>query len=246
MDTGWTLDIKNMVWVEDTENQVEFIIKTMGLTGRERILDLACGYGRHALSFARRGYAVVGVDYTGAYIEDAKANAATFGSNAEFILMDVRDVPFSGEFDVVLNLADGAIGYFDTDEENLKLFDVIARALKPGGKHLMDICNAEHAEMYFPTKGWLAGEKELSLSEFTWNGETRKMCFSGYQLPYGKTTQKPEMGGGNPTRLYSTDEIDRILKARGMKIEATFSDYYGAAASPKHLQLMVYSRKLQA
>lgn len=42
---GWTLDIKNQSWVEDTENQVDFIIKTLRLTGKERILDLACGYG---------------------------------------------------------------------------------------------------------------------------------------------------------------------------------------------------------
>ena len=51
---GWSLDIKSMSWVEDTENQVDFIIKTLNLNGTEKILDLACGYGRHALSFARR------------------------------------------------------------------------------------------------------------------------------------------------------------------------------------------------
>jgi 2-polyprenyl-3-methyl-5-hydroxy-6-metoxy-1,4-benzoquinol methylase len=61
---GWTLDIKNQSWVENTEQQVDFIIKTLNLSGEERILDLACGYGRHSLSFARKGYSVVGVDIT--------------------------------------------------------------------------------------------------------------------------------------------------------------------------------------
>ena len=51
---GWSLDIKNQSWVEDTDNQVDFIIKTLELTGKERILDLACGYVRHALSFAKK------------------------------------------------------------------------------------------------------------------------------------------------------------------------------------------------
>lgn len=68
---GWTLDVKNQSWVEDTENQIDFIIKTLNLTGKERILDLACGYGRHSLSFARKGYSVVGVDITPEYIDDA-------------------------------------------------------------------------------------------------------------------------------------------------------------------------------
>jgi len=122
---GWTLDIKNQSWVEDTENQVDFIIKTLNLTGKERILDLACGYGRHSLSFARKGYSVVGVDITPEYIDDAEKTAKAESLNAVFINTDIRDVRFENEFDVVLNLADGAIGYLETDEENLKIFGIL-------------------------------------------------------------------------------------------------------------------------
>lgn len=243
MKTGWTLDIKNQAWVEDTENQVDFLIRTMSLTGNERILDLACGFGRHALSFARRGFCVVGVDITKVYIEDAKANAEASGLSAEFILSDIRDVRFFEEFDVVLNLADGAIGYLDTDEENFEIFDAIARSLKPGGKHFMDVCNAEHAQSCFPKRSWLAGNKELSLSEFTWDAAERKMYFCGYQLPYGEATHKPVLEKGEGTRLYSIGEIKDILAARNMEAISTFSDYRGTEASPGHIQLMVYSRK---
>lgn len=93
--------------------------------------------------------------------------------NIEFINSDICDLQFKNEFDVVLNLADGAIGYLENDEENLKIFDVIANALKPGGKHFMDICNAEHAEHYFPKRCWDIGDKALSLSEFEWDKENR-------------------------------------------------------------------------
>jgi len=71
----WTLDIKNMSWVENTSNEVDYLIDLCKLKGTERILDLACGYGRHALEFARRGYEVVGIDITEIYIEDAKQSA---------------------------------------------------------------------------------------------------------------------------------------------------------------------------
>lgn len=135
--------------VEDTENQVNFIIDTLSLTGKERILDLACGFGRHSLSFARKGFCVVGVDITKDYIDDAIKSAEAFSLNIDFIHSDIRDLRFNNEFDVVLNLADGAIGYLENDDENLKIFDVIASALKPGGKHFMDICNAEHAINFF-------------------------------------------------------------------------------------------------
>ncbi|MFR3729679.1 class I SAM-dependent methyltransferase [Lacrimispora sp.] len=241
---GWTLDIKNQSWVEDTENQVDFIIKTLELTGKERILDLACGYGRHSLSFAQRGFSVVGVDITKDYIDDAIKNAKNNSLPAQFIQADIRDVNFVNEFDVVLNLADGAIGYLETDEENLKIFDVISRALKKGGKHFMDVCNAEHAEHYFPRTNWEICEKALALAQFDWDEKTRRMMFAGYDIPYGVPAEKPQIPGGDPTRLYSIDELCSIFEQRRMKIVHTFSDYYGSVASYKKLQLLVYSMKV--
>lgn len=240
----WSLDIKNQSWVEDTENQVNFIIKTLGLTGKERILDLACGFGRHSLDFARKGYSVVGVDITKEFIDDATKTADEESLDAKFINLDIRDVDFENEFDVVLNLADGAIGYLENEEENLNIFDVIARALKPGGKHFMDICNAEHAEHYFPKCGWEIGENALALSMFEWVEEKRIMLFGGFDIPYGEPARKPEIPFGDPTRLYSIDELDVILRNRNMKIIDSYSNYYGKEATYKELQLMVYSEKL--
>lgn len=63
----WTLDIQNMSWVEDTKRQVDFLVEKLNLTGNERILDLACGFGRHSLELARRGFDVIGVDITPDY-----------------------------------------------------------------------------------------------------------------------------------------------------------------------------------
>jgi SAM-dependent methyltransferase len=240
---GWTLDIKKQSWVEDTENQVDFIIEALQLTGKERILDLACGYGRHSLSFARKGYSVLGVDITPEYIDDAKKTASAESLSVDFINADIRDIQFENEFDVVLNLADGAIGYLETDEENLKIFDVISHALKSGGKHFMDICNAEHAECFFPKSNWETGEKALALSKFDWDKETRRMLYGGWDIPYGVPAQKPDIITGDPTRLYSISELNSILLQRNMKIIHTFSNYYGKESSFKELQLLVYSKK---
>jgi len=243
---GWSLDIKNSSWTEDTENQVDFVINALGLRGGERILDLACGYGRHALSLARRGYRVVGVDITPAYIEDAKQNAAQENLDAAFILSDIRDVIFESEFDAVLNLADGAIGYLENDEENLKIFDVIARALGPGGVHFMDVCNAEHARRYFPKTNWECGEKALALAQFEWDEATKRMTYGGWDIPYGEPAQRPNivMEEENSGRLYDLPELEGILLQRGMRVFAAYSDYYGKPATHRELQLMVCSRKL--
>lgn len=239
----WSLDIKNHSWVEDTKQQIDFIIKTLDLRKDQRILDLACGFGRHSLELSRRGFQVVGADITRAYITDAENTAKKEGLSARFIRSDIRDLKFNQEFDVVLNLADGAIGYLENDSENLKIFDVIADALKPGGKHFMDLCNAEYAKLHFTATSWEAGENTLSLSSFEWNAEKKIMLYGGKTISYGEPLVKPEILYGDAIRLYSHDELEEILKARNMMIKQTYSNYYGKPESSKELQLMVYSIK---
>ena len=239
----WTLDIKNASWVEDTENQVNFIIKTLGLTGKERILDLACGFGRHSLSFAQKGYSVVGVDFTKDFIDDARASAKKMSLSVEFIHSDIRDTSFNNEFDVVLSLADGSIGYYDNDEDNLKTFDKIASALKPGGKYFLDHMNAEYAENCFPYRGWEIGEKALAIVLLEWDKERRRMMEFDWDVPYGLPAIKPVISKDVTIRLYSKAELQTIFDQRQMRIIDTFSNYYGKKDSCYDLQLMVYSQK---
>lgn len=240
---GWSLEAKKQSWVENTIEQVDFLVKQLHLTGKEKILDLGCGFGRHSLEFAKRGYHVVGVDITKDFIEDAKKEAMTQNLSAEFILSDIREVSFYNEFDVVINMADGAIGYLENDEENAKIFDVVAKALKPGGKHFMDIVSADYAKCHFPCQLWDAGKQGLTLSKFEWNSQTKIMLYGQIDISYGDILQKPKMNEGCPTRLYGEEEVHDIMKQRGMQVIKTYSTYKGKAATKDELQLMVYSQK---
>lgn len=242
---AWTLDMKQDSWVEGTRRKIDFLIDTMALKGTERILDLACDFGRHSLALAEEGFDMVGVDITPDYIADARNTAERRGLKPDFICADIREINFTHEFDVVLNLADGAIGYLENDEENLKIFDKIAAALKPGGKHFMDICNREHAEGFSPKRHWEVGKKSLALADFAWNATTRRMLFAGGSIPFGEPARPPAfLEPGSSIRLYHKAEITNILVHRNMKIISTYSGYNGAPDTPRQLQLMVYSQKL--
>jgi 2-polyprenyl-3-methyl-5-hydroxy-6-metoxy-1,4-benzoquinol methylase len=241
---GWTLDIKNQSWVEDTQNQIEFIIKTLKLNGNEKILDMACGFGRHSLYLSKLGYDVTGVDITQDYIDDAKKETQKMGLRIQFIHDDIRNINFQNEFDVILNLADGAIGYLENDEENMKIFDTISKSLKNGGKHFMDICNAEYAKTHFPKRHWEIGSKSLSLPDFIWEEKTKRMLYSQWEAEFGKILEKPNViEPVNSIRLYAKDELKDIFKNRSMEIIDTFSDYNGKKDSINDLQLIVYSKK---
>jgi len=243
----WNLDIKNLPWAEDTENEVNFIIKALKLAGTERILDLACGFGRHSLELARRGFSVVGVDITEEYIDDAILTAEKESLNIAFLQSNVRDVDYSEEFDVVLSLGGGAIGFLENDAENLKIFDVAIKALKPGGKHFIDIFNADHAERCFPRKNWQAGRTALSLTQFEWEPITRCMKYGRCHIRYGSPIEPlpPNINLNDeiPTRLYSLTELKEIYKQRRMEIMASYSNFYGKEATDKELKLLVCSQK---
>ena len=163
---------------------IDFLIKQLHLKGTEKILDLACGFGRHSLEFARRGYDVTGIDITPAYIDYANEQAKKENLNAKFICQDIRTITFDEEFDVVLNMADGAIGYLEDDGENHKIFSVIAKALKNGGKHFMDIMNGSYAQTHFPCKLWDAGEKGLTLSAFEWEKDRKTLIYGQVDYIY--------------------------------------------------------------
>ena len=74
---------------ERTTREVEFIVRELKLEQGDRVLDLACGPGRHALQIAEKVAGVVGTDRALGLIEEAGRAAAEQGvSNAEFLLLD--------------------------------------------------------------------------------------------------------------------------------------------------------------
>lgn len=240
----WTIDIQEMAWVEQTKSQVDFLWNILQLTGSERVLDLACGFGRHAIELAGRGCKVVGVDITAEYIEEARKQANRKCLEAEFICADLRELHYRDKFDVVLNLADGAIGYLENDQENLKIFDLISSALKPGGKHVMDICNGGYAAKHFPARNWLFGDRSLSLADFEWDAGRSLMFYGGLEFKYGEMLTKPQEIHSNPTRLYNLQELSEIFRERGMQTLEAFGNFDRMVpASDDIFQIQVLSRK---
>src|SRR6266487_5656677 len=103
-------------WADRTEAEVDRALSMLGAAGSERVLDLACGTGRHSLELARRGFPVVGVDISPELLAIAESDAAEQSLEAAFVKVDLREMDFDDEFDIVLSLNDGAVGYFETEE----------------------------------------------------------------------------------------------------------------------------------
>ena len=108
----------------------ELLIESLDLHSTERVLDVATGSGNAALAAARRGCAVVGLDYVPALLERARRRAEAEGLEAEFVEGDAEALPFDdGAFDVVSSVF-GAM--FAPNQEQTA--HELARVCRPGGR----------------------------------------------------------------------------------------------------------------
>jgi SAM-dependent methyltransferase len=121
-------------FTKGTEQEVGFLVETLGLEPGDRVLDVGCGPGRHAYALGRRGIEVVGVDISARFVELANDGAP---AGVTFQRGDARALAFEAEFDAAISLCQGAMGLGGPDGALASDRDVLAgmaRALRPGGR----------------------------------------------------------------------------------------------------------------
>jgi SAM-dependent methyltransferase len=132
-------------FTKGTEQEVAFLMDVLELQEGQRLLDVGCGPGRHALAFAARGIEVVGVDIAQRFIDIATERTPA-GAPATFVRADARALAYDGEFDAAITLCQGAFGLVGPGAD-LDVLAGIARALVPGGRFAVSAFSA-----YFQVK----------------------------------------------------------------------------------------------
>jgi SAM-dependent methyltransferase len=150
-----------MAFTKGTEQEVQFLWEALGLRAGQRVLDVGCGPGRHALELARRGVDVVGIDLSPDFVALATEAAEQEGLPARFEAADVRDLAFEAEFDAVVCLCQGGFGLLGGRDE-VPVFGRMARAVRSGGWIVVSAFHAgfvvrhlEAGETFDPTTGVL-------------------------------------------------------------------------------------------
>ena len=103
-----------------------------------RILDLACGKGRHSIYLNEKGYDVVGVDLSQNSIDEANKSA---NNTLHFYQMDMRALECTKPYNLVMNLFT-SFGYFNSKTDNIKVLQGVHDILEPNGILVIDFLNA--------------------------------------------------------------------------------------------------------
>ncbi|MTI20352.1 class I SAM-dependent methyltransferase, partial [Fulvivirga sp. RKSG066] len=122
---------------EEAKGFLDTLIRFFKIKPNHKVLDLACGKGRHSIYLNEKGFDVVGVDLS----EQNIAHAKKFENDSlHFDVHDMREVYAEERFDFVLNMFT-SFGYFDSEKENEQAICAAAKSLKPGGSLLIDFLN---------------------------------------------------------------------------------------------------------
>jgi SAM-dependent methyltransferase len=223
---------------EATAAEVDFLAEALGLGKGSRVLDLACGHGRHSVELAKRGCAVTGVDLSEPSLGLAAARAAEAGVEVRFERADMRRLGYEGEFDAVVNMFT-AFGYFAEDADNRLVLERVAAALAPGGAFLLDVVNPVSVFARFEARGWheLSGGT-IMLEErvydaargrfetcwtFTCGGERRERRFSH--------------------RAYTAPELAAMTAAAGLGVERFWGGLDGSELEMGSRRIVMLARK---
>lgn len=183
--------------------ELEFIERHFPLAEFTRLIDVPCGIGRHAGPLAELGYHVVGIDRSEWAIDLARARYPA----VDFRTLDMFDLAATEEtFDGLLCLWH-SFGY-GSSEENVGLLADMRALLRPGGRLLMDIYNAEAAaQLPDRERGERAGRSVQTTR--TWIGSRLRV-----ELEYSDAALKDV----HEWELYSPDEFERMAGTVGLHV----------------------------
>ena len=221
------------------ERDLDAVLARTGLQTPDRILEIGCGWGRHSLALAGRGFAsVVSIDIAPDALERARELARAGELRGNFRLQDFRLVA-DGPFSAVLSLYDRSVCGLPTEEEDASSLRHVARLLQPGGWLVFGIDDWPR-DLPAPSSRWEDTSEGRELIETVPDRSTMTTT-------HRVTLMRPDGRGATYTltrRHYSLVELTQLLARAGFTLTAAFRRLadekpYGGAGEG----LFVYARQ---
>jgi len=194
------------------EREVTFIEESLAVAPGGRILDLACGAGQHAVELAARSYDLVGYDLSQSQLDWASGLAQERGQRLQFTHGDMRELAYQESFDAIYSW-NTSFGFFE-EEKNVDVAQRVFKALRPGGRFLLDVINRDFVVAQQPGQTWFEGDGCVCIDDVTLDFITSRMKVKRtLMLTNGKNRECTYS-----VRIYGLHELGKILHDVGFKI----------------------------
>lgn len=185
----------------------------LNLPEKAKVLDLACGKGRHAIYLSQLGFKVLGADLSENSIAEANKNSNT---NLSFKVHDMRE-PFEEKFDAIFNLFT-SFGYFEDEADNLKTLIAIKESLTETGFAVIDFMNVNHViETLVPEETKTVDSIDFYIKRYVKEGHIYKEISFEDQGEKYHFTEK--------VRALSLNDFQELMEEAGIYLLDIFGDY---------------------
>ncbi|MEP6819226.1 MAG: class I SAM-dependent methyltransferase [bacterium] len=201
---------------EQTCLEADFIATQLQLAGSGRLLDVPCGNGRLSIELSKRGFELTGVDLATEFMDEAKSSSNQAGVNVEWHTQDMRELPWTGEFDGAFCFGN-SFGYLD-DEANAHFLKTVSQTLKPGGRFILDAPAV--AECLLPI---FQASRSFELAgikvdiEHRYDHEQARMFNDFTFIRNGVVDKRP-----SSQRVYTYRELTELLRAASLEPVASY------------------------
>jgi len=193
---------------------IDNITSYLTLAPGAKVLDLACGAGRHSLFLSQKGYEVTGIDLSEKNILNAKMYEA---DNLEFYQADMRKIFRTNYFDAVFNFF-SSFGYFDNDHDHQLTINNVAKELKFGSSFVIDYANIVKVRETYE-KSRTTEIDDIVFHEEKWLDDRfiyKKISFKHRSVYYNFIEK---------LRLFALKDFESMFVKAGLKIVRTFGGY---------------------
>lgn len=224
---------KDIFTKKQTDEEIIFLIRELKLNKNDKILDMACGYGRHSIELSKIGYKVTGVDMNSIFLADAKNTSKINEVDVKYVHNNLKDYCKPNEYDKIYLL----FCYFDY-KKDMKILTNIFNSLKYGGLFCLDV----------PNKDYFEDSAQLHLME-------NKVENYHYDIKYDNiiSTVKNITNYDNVTieesvheickTTYSCKEIIELLEKTGFRIESVHGNFNSSICSNKSGKIILIVKK---
>ncbi|MEO3877962.1 class I SAM-dependent methyltransferase [Rheinheimera fenheensis] len=209
--------------VSKAKIEVAGLLALTSIPPSSKILDLACGVGRHTVELSLRGFKTSGLDYSAHLLELAKNYAKKKNADVEWIKSDMRKLDYNDIFDMVLSLWT-SFGYFDQQVDNYRVLENVYRSLKPGGVFVLELITTEIFERNCKPIKKIDFGKYTIIEESLYKKDSTKTEFYWTLLENGRIVAKESISHW----LYSSEVLQKMLKNCGFKNITSYGDFNGA------------------
>ncbi len=222
---------------ERTRQEVDFILEKVPVPENGRILDVGCGFGRHSIEFAQRGFVVTGIDPAEAMIAAAKQRASEANVDVDFQQIAAELFVAEDAFATAVCLFT-TLGQISAAGDNLGLIERVYTSLKDGGYFVVEVPQRETAVAQLkPSDQFGAGERYTAVTRQY--DAAKQMVTETFNLVSPEKTQTYLL----QYRLLSREELVRLLENAGFLVAAMFANYAGEPLTNDSPTMVVIGQK---